>query len=208
MHHLNDLVQLFQQGRYSEILPFAEALIGTTPDCGGAYKMLGLAYRQLAEPMKALHILEQAERLIPEDPDLEYLLAVTFQDVERFEEAVAYALRAVTRNPNSMQAYRVLGDSLFVLRQFDEAADTYSQALRLTPQSAGDIEHQAAIESGLAGALLFIVQLWHVPMMNDAPRNTAYFNALQDAVAPETRALEIGTGSGLLAMMTAKLGAK
>jgi type III protein arginine methyltransferase len=45
-------------------------------------------------------------------------------------------------------------------------------------------------------------------MMNDSPRNDAYFAALQNAVTPDTHVLEIGTGSGLLAMMAARLGAR
>jgi predicted RNA methylase len=45
-------------------------------------------------------------------------------------------------------------------------------------------------------------------MMNDRFRNDAYFDALQNAITPATHVLEIGTGSGLLAMMAAKLGAR
>jgi predicted RNA methylase len=45
-------------------------------------------------------------------------------------------------------------------------------------------------------------------MMNDAHRNDAYFAALRAAINSDTHVLEIGTGSGLLAMMAAKLGAR
>lgn len=45
-------------------------------------------------------------------------------------------------------------------------------------------------------------------MMNDHLRNNAFQAALQSAVTVDTHVLEIGTGSGLLAMMAARCGAK
>lgn len=45
-------------------------------------------------------------------------------------------------------------------------------------------------------------------MMADIARNNAYQRALEATVTPETVVLDIGTGSGLLAMMAARAGAK
>jgi type II protein arginine methyltransferase len=45
-------------------------------------------------------------------------------------------------------------------------------------------------------------------MMNEQNRNQAYFDALKAVVNKDSSVFEIGTGSGLLAMMAAKLGAK
>ncbi len=52
-----------------------------------------------------------------------------------------------------------------------------------------------------------LVGSWHFDMMNDRERNTAYLNALEASVKNKT-VFEIGTGSGLLAMMAARAGAK
>lgn len=60
----------------------------------------------------------------------------------------------------------------------------------------------------MSAALSRLVPTWHVPMMNDTVRNNAYFGALKNAIAPDSSVFEIGTGSGLLSMMAAKLGAK
>ena len=48
---------------------------------------------------------------------------------------------------------------------------------------------------------------WHIPMINDDERNAAYERALHRAVTPGDLVFEIGTGSGLVAMMAARAGA-
>jgi type III protein arginine methyltransferase len=51
------------------------------------------------------------------------------------------------------------------------------------------------------------VPAWHFAIVRDAPRNQAYEDALNRAVTPRSLVLEIGTGTGLLAMMAARAGA-
>lgn len=51
------------------------------------------------------------------------------------------------------------------------------------------------------------VPSWHFNIVRDERRNAAYDAALRRAVGPQSRVLEIGTGSGILAMMAARAGA-
>jgi type II protein arginine methyltransferase len=48
---------------------------------------------------------------------------------------------------------------------------------------------------------------WHFSIVRDEARNTAYDSALRNCVRPGACVLDIGTGSGLLAMMAARAGA-
>jgi len=49
---------------------------------------------------------------------------------------------------------------------------------------------------------------FHYAMINDLPRNQFYHDALSAVVTPDSIVVEIGTGSGLLAMIACKAGAK
>ena len=48
---------------------------------------------------------------------------------------------------------------------------------------------------------------WHAPMINDNDRNNFYYSALKSVIKTSSSVFEIGTGSGLLSIMAANLGA-
>jgi type II protein arginine methyltransferase len=64
----------------------------------------------------------------------------------------------------------------------------------------------AEAQKNLRTAYNDVVPAWHFAMINDRPRNDAYQAAITRAAAGK-RVLDVGTGTGLLAMMAAKAGA-
>jgi predicted RNA methylase len=48
----------------------------------------------------------------------------------------------------------------------------------------------------------------HEPLLSDASRNRAFYRALEDHITPDSTVLDIGTGTGIWAIVAARLGAK
>ena len=93
------------------------------------------------------------------------------------------------------------GESHLENNQFAAALDCFELALCF------DSKNQQA-QLGLNRAHCQIVPRWHFEMLNDEKRNEAFRRALVNAITPDTVVLDIGSGTGLLAMMAARAGAK
>lgn len=95
----------------------------------------------------------------------------------------------------------VLGETHLDNKQFADALECFELALCLEPKNEKAL-------SGRNQAHCQIVPRWHFEMLNDEPRNYAFERALANAVSEDTIVLDIGSGTGLLAMMAARAGAK
>ena len=85
---------------------------------------------------------------------------------------------------------------------FPAALLALRKAAALDPTAPGVLENMQHVLSSA-------VQRWHFRMLNDRRRNEAYGAAIAAvlAEAPDARVLDIGTGTGLLAMLAARAGA-
>ena len=95
----------------------------------------------------------------------------------------------------------VRGETHLDHKQFADALECFELALCLEPENVKAL-------SGRNQAHCQIVPRWHFEMLNDEPRNAAFEKALANAVTEDTIVLDIGSGTGLLAMMAARAGAK
>lgn len=93
------------------------------------------------------------------------------------------------------------GETHLENKQFADALECFELALFL------DAENPAALK-GRNQAQCQIIPRWHFEMLNDVQRNAAFEKALANAITGETIVLDIGSGTGLLAMMAARAGAK
>jgi type II protein arginine methyltransferase len=102
--------------------------------------------------------------------------------------------------PSNLQDLLAEGYKCFDRFQNRDALRWFREALHL------DSENE---EAGVAynQVMQRIVARWHFSMLNDGQRNEAFDAAIRRAVAGKT-VLDIGSGSGLLAMMAARAGAE
>jgi type II protein arginine methyltransferase len=112
----------------------------------------------------------------------------------RADPAIEALLAAAEGRPDAMLA---LAPQLDPAR----ALATIERALALAPDDPALRARGRRLLSRLAPS-------WHFVIVRDRRRNAAYEAALRRAVTPGDRVLDIGTGSGLLAMMAARAGAR
>lgn len=135
--------------------------------------------------------------------DIEQLLnqAMGLFDDKRFGDAEALLDRAMAQVPDNPEVLKSLAQQFARLGRNRKAITALETVRQLAP---GDIDAEAMLRYLYTST----VKAWHFPMMNDHARNQAFDRAIRGAVGPDTHVLEIGTGSGLLALMAARAGAR
>jgi predicted RNA methylase len=116
---------------------------------------------------------------------------------QKLRTTIAALLPRVDDNPAAMvQLARLMQKD----GQSEEAMALCYSAMALAPDDW-------ALRAHAKRLLTDTVPVWHFAIVRDAVRNAAYDAALRRAVKPGSHVLEIGTGTGLLAMMAARAGA-
>ena len=107
----------------------------------------------------------------------------------------------IARAAENPLALARLAGVLFDMGEKARANEIALKALRSAPDNA-------EIRCLVSGVLSQGVARWYFNIVRDEPRNAAFAAALKRAVTAQTKVLEIGTGSGMFAMMAARAGAK
>ena len=228
-------VALLHQGRLDEAAEAFEEALGKDPGGADALANLGTVRQEQGRHEEAMDCLGHARDIAPLRPDLHYNLANAYAADCRWPEAEASYLRAIDLDPdnplfhynlgiarhhqgnieNACRAYRRaleldtrnvealtnLGTLLRETGRTDEATECFKAACAIRPDDP-------TLQRNLRGALNRQIPAWHWTMLADERRNQAFRQAIERAVNNETVALDIGTGSGLLAMMVARAGAR
>ncbi len=190
-----------QKGDLKTAVQLMKQSLAENPNYVEAYVNLGATLQAQDNLQEAADCYRKALALRPNYAEVHSNLGVVLKAQGDLHASAQSFIAALTLTPNSAEAFANLDALLKEMAAPDEALTYYRQVLAITPTNI-------AAQQGAYLALSRVVPEWHVPMMNEQYRNQAYFDALKAIVTPESTVFEIGTGSGLLAMMAAKLGAK
>jgi hypothetical protein len=105
------------------------------------------------------------------------------------------------RMADRITSLTVKGEAHLENNQFADALDCFELALSLDSQNR-------RAQLGRNRVHCQVIPRWHFEMLNDVQRNVAFEQALRNAITSDTVVLDIGSGTGLLAMMAARAGAK
>jgi precorrin-6B methylase 2 len=133
--------------------------------------------------------------------DAQYNLADVHHMLGDQPAAERHFRRAIEIDADCAPAYCGLAQALSEQNRNEESLAILKVAAERLPEDED-------VQFGLRLAMSGMIPAWHIPMINDDERNAAYERALKNAVTPDSIVLEIGTGSGLVAMMAARAGAK
>ncbi len=113
---------------------------------------------------------------------------------------VAGSAQQATSGPDLTELIR-WGNALHGEGRYEEAAKAFQFVLDLQ-----DRNWQAIV--GHNRAIRRCVPRWHWEMLHDEERSELYDKAIRHVVSPDHLVLDVGTGSGLLSMMSARAGAR
>jgi adenylate cyclase len=121
----------------------AQAAISLDPDNASAYVLLGVSYIQSlyfgsCDPVilcfgRATEAVRKALSLDKNNSDAALLASQIYVMRKEHDRAIAEAMRGVSLNPNSAEAYAILGYTLHLSGRSEEGIEFVKKALRLNP---------------------------------------------------------------------------
>jgi len=233
-YHNSRGVLLYGCRRFEEAEQAFRHALELNPQDAVAHNNLGNCLRALGQLDEAEICFRTAVELRPSYAEAHNNLGNTLRELGAIDEAEFCLRHSLALRPKNLDCAYNLAALLLYKDRLDEAGRLFANVLAADPsrgeaaiglaqvfQGQGRIEDAVTLLSGVHARMpedadvLFALQIlrstqipaWHIPMINDHERNDAYEAALLNAVKPGDVVLEIGTGSGLVAMMAARAGA-
>ena len=152
---IDQLIALFNAGRYVELEIRARLLVEQYPNSGFAWKVLGVSLQ--VQGKDGLPALQKAAELLPADADAHSNLGNALKDLRQLDDAVASYRRALEIKPDYAEAHNNLANALADLGQLDDAVASYRRALGIRPDYAeaygnlaGALRSQGKLDEALA----------------------------------------------------------
>jgi adenylate cyclase len=125
-------------GQHVEAISLSEKALGLNPNSASCCRHSGWVHLFAGQPETAISHFECASRLSPRDP-MDYAIwagiALAFIQLERDQDAIAAARKAVQRGPTHIPSWRALAAALALAGYIEEARATMRHYLNLAPDA-------------------------------------------------------------------------
>ncbi|MDP6567145.1 MAG: tetratricopeptide repeat protein [Alphaproteobacteria bacterium] len=192
---------LSSMGDYEAAVAAFRRTTELSPDDADVWLNLGNAERGLGRFDEAAKAFARAEKLAPEQPTAALNRAILTMETDQPERALSLFDDLLARHPDHPGAHNGRGACLAAMGRNAEGAAAHARAAELAPDND-------EYRNNMREAWSRLIPAWHLPMLADAARNDAYQRTMDKHVRPGMHVLDIGSGSGLLAMMAARAGAE
>jgi len=175
-------------------------VIQLEPDDADAWLNLGNAERGRGQFDEAAKAFAKASKLAPKNPTAALNQALLMKELAQTDKALVLFDRLLARYPDHAAAHSGRGACLLEMGRISEAADAHAKAVKYAPDNE-------KFFINMRDACSRLIPAWHLPMLADEARNAAYQQTMDKHVREGMHVLDIGAGSGLLALMAARAGA-
>ena len=190
-----------QKNNLQTAAKFYKQILEIEPDHIESIFYLGSLSVQTKNYDSAKQLLNKTIQIDPKHAKAHNNLGIAFQQLSEHKESIKCFVKAIQINPNFADAHCNLAIVYMSIGKYVEALKYCDETLNLAPDMIKAINLKSEI-------LKKNVPDWHVSMMNDNDRNNFYFSALKSVINTDSNVFVIGTGSGLLSIMAANLGAR
>jgi len=131
-----DVLQLgsyYRQGRFSDVLSFAEVLLQKFQPTDLVYNYYGLALEAQGDLKKAIQSYRKAILIDPNFADGHHNLALSLKSIGNIGAAIDGYAKAISINPEHFIAHNNLGNALCSIGKLEEAIKSYSKAIKVNP---------------------------------------------------------------------------
>ena len=111
----------------------AKRAIAIAPDLPEAHRALGSLYYRKRDYPRALAELAIVQKARPNDPEVLSIIGYVERRQGRWAEAADILRRRLALDPGSARSYYDLGETLWLLRRYDEAASILEQGIERAP---------------------------------------------------------------------------
>ena len=179
---LNQLINLYNQGKLKEVVERAEETIRHYPNAFLAWNILGLAASQSGALEKALSAFQQVITLKQDDAEAHYNLGVILQDQGQLDQSIECYKTAISFQTNYAEAYNNIGKALQDQGNLEDALKYFDKAIFLKPDFNLAHFNMGVIFQEL-GNLEMAINLYNTALSLQPDHAEAYNNlgnALQD----------------------------
>lgn len=213
---INDIEKLIEVRNIPQAYKALGEYLQANPNDGRAYYFKGLCEHKAGQQKNALQSLLQAQIHLPADIQTLSILAKTYMALGDISQALNILLGAqkillqetpsqiMPLNGTTIESHKQIYQDLANIYHHQNQPYQAVQILAGAEQLFPDDTYFTYLRGRLAAQQ---VPLWHIPMLAHDQRNDAYEKAIKAKVKTGDIVLDIGTGSGLLAMMAIRAGA-
>lgn len=188
------------QGRLDEARTLFEEVLKVDPGDVHARINIGNILCMNGEVNAAVELLSALVKDKPREALAHISLGSAHEDNGDYQAALDCYDQAVAVDPVNADALRRRANALFMLNRVDESIAAFEEILTRDPDDF-------LADRNLRRARRRNFPAWHLQLLSDTARNSRFDAAIRQAVGADDLVLDIGSGSGLLAMMAVRAGA-